>query len=202
MTSTCFKISSGREIQGLDLTASIVSSQWCGINISPWPRALRSMQRMFISWYYKIELPGLQWCGQAPHFGLEPCVPCRGCFASWYYKIKPYKGRVIWLHMVLGNGVHQTKFDSIHYAEFLLLLLRGQRKRGKLFLFGMSYHDSINNEKNSCLIIMVGINSMLRNSNCGIRLSLHLVQYVFRVSYYMVMDAKYNVPVIMFIVSK
>ena len=102
--STCFKISSGREIQGLDLMASIIGSQWCGINILSWVQALRSMQRVFISWYYKIELPGLQWCRQAPCLGLKPCVPCGGCFPSWYYKIKPYKGRVMWLQMGLGNG--------------------------------------------------------------------------------------------------
>ena len=81
----------------------------------------------------------------------------------------------MWLHMILGNGVHETKFNSILYAEFVLLLLRGQRKSGKLFLFGKSYHDSINNENNSRLIIVVGIHSMLRNINCRIRLSLHLI---------------------------
>ena len=37
--SSCFKISSGREIQGLDLTASIIGSQQCGVNISSWPQA-------------------------------------------------------------------------------------------------------------------------------------------------------------------
>ena len=81
----------------------------------------------------------------------------------------------MWLHMVLGNGVHWTKFDKILYAEFLLLLLRGQRKGGKLFLFGKSYHDSINNENNSRLIIVIGMTSLPRNINYGIRLLLHLV---------------------------
>ena len=39
-----------------------------------------------------------------------------------------------------------------------------------IFFFGKSYHDSINNENNSHLIIVVDIHSMLRNINCGIRL--------------------------------
>ena len=43
------------------------------------------------------------------------------------------------------------------------------------FFFGKSYHDSINNENNSLLIIVVGIHSILRNINCEIRLLLWLV---------------------------
>ena len=57
-------------------------------------------------------------------------------------------------------------------------------------MFGKSYHDSISNENSYPLIIVVGIHSMLRNINWGIRLSLHIVWYGFRVPYYMVMDAK------------
>ena len=58
----------------------------------------------------------------------------------------------MWLHMSLDNGVHYTKFESILYAEFLLLLLRGKGKNGKLFLFDKSYHDSVDNENSSHLI--------------------------------------------------
>ena len=53
--------------------------------------------------------------------------------------------------------------------------LEAKGRAANYYFFYKSYHDSINNENNSRLIIAVGIHSMLRNINCGIRLSLHLI---------------------------
>ena len=53
--------------------------------------------------------------------------------------------------------------------------LEAKGRAANYFLFGKSYDDSINNENNSRLITVVDIHFMLRNINCRIRLSLHLI---------------------------
>ena len=68
----------------------------------------------------------------------------------------------MWLHIILDNGAHQTKCNVNHPKELYHYYLEAKgkaakRKSGKLFLLGKSYHDSINNENNSRLIIVIGI---------------------------------------------
>ena len=53
-------------------------------------------------------------------------------------------------------------------------------------MFDKSYHDSINNEKSSHSIIVFNVHSMLRDTEYGIGLSLHILYYGFvKVPYYM-----------------
>ena len=81
--------------------------------------------------------------------------------------------------MILDNGIHWTKYYSILYAEFLLLLFRGQMYNGILLLFDKSYHDSTNNKNSSQSIIVSNVHSMLGDIEYGIGLSLHILYYGF-----------------------
>ena len=126
------------------------------------------MRRVFISWCYKIELPGLQWFDQIPCLSVELCIPCGLCFVSWYYKINLSTIDEMWLHMALDIGIHQTKYYSILYAEFLLLLFRGYMYNDILLVFDKSYHDSTNNENSSQSIILFNVHSMLRDIEYGL----------------------------------
>ena len=42
-----------------------------------------------------------------------PHNPKGECFVAWYYKFKHHKGDEMWLHMILDNGVQQTKCNVI-----------------------------------------------------------------------------------------
>ena len=78
------------------------------------------------------------------------------------------------------------KYYSILYAEFLLLLFRGQMYNGILLVYDKSYHDNTNNENSSQSIIVFNVHSMLRGIGYGIGLSLHILYYGFiKVPYYM-----------------
>ena len=46
-------------------------------------------------------------------------------------------------------------------------------------MFDKSYHDSTNNEKSSHLIIVFNVHSMLRDIECEIGMSLHILYYGF-----------------------
>ena len=53
-------------------------------------------------------------------------------------------------------------------------------------MFDKSYHDSTNNDKSSHSIIVFNVYSMLRDIECEIGLSLHILYYGFvKVPYYM-----------------
>ena len=92
----------------------------------------------------------------------------------------------MWLHMILDNGIHWTKYYSILYVEFFLLLFRGQMYNGILLVFAKSYHDSTNNENSSQSIVVIDVHSMLRDIEYGMGLSLHILYYGYiKVPYYM-----------------
>ena len=92
----------------------------------------------------------------------------------------------MWLHMILDNGMHWTKYYGILYAEFLLLLFRGRMYNDILLVFDKSYHSNTSNENNSQSIIAFFIHSMLRDIEYVIGLSLHILCYGFiKIPYYM-----------------
>ena len=66
-----------REIQGLDLTASIINSQQCGVSTLSWRICL--------------------------------AIPKEGVLFHGTISLNTIKGDEMWLHMILDNGVHQTR---------------------------------------------------------------------------------------------
>ena len=81
----------------------------------------------------------------------------------------------MWLHRVKEYTRLSLIVSSMLSSWYYYLEAKG-RVANFFFFFGVrTYHDSINDENSSCLIILISIQSMLRDIDCGNGLLLHLI---------------------------